>query len=99
MYIEKTGHIRFFKTNTNCLKLIKIRDNFKCICCNNEIPKGSYCFKSNWMYKRLCLSCSDKYFEAMGNDINYFLKLIKSVVKDLKQNKEKYKLNNAVRGI
>ena len=63
-----------YKSDTEQLKLCKVRDSAHCYNCRKAIPPKSYCFGKQW--GKLCLDCGLKTCDEVINSLNKWIEEI-----------------------
>ena len=90
--VNYNGTCKIYDTDYYTVQTCKIKEGAKCYVCGGIISKGSYCLGRG--YFKFCLSCSDKFFKNLREELKRFLKTIKNTEKELKDNADTYKTNN-----
>jgi len=89
---EKAGIFSLTKTEARFLGLIKSRKDSECHVCDKIIPEKSYCLGSG--YAKICLKCAPKFLKNFIDSLEIYKSDVGFVLKDLKDNNDKYIKNN-----
>ena len=92
----KIGEFSKGITDINGTELVKCKVDGECANCKNEIKKGSYCLSGRGIYGRICLNCSDEFFNNLINSFNDLALRFRDKKERINEDRDRYEKNNMI---